>query len=276
MSDRASANGMNRTAQSRLPPPGFTLIELLVVIAIIAILAAMLLPALGKAKAKAQQIDCLGNYRQLQLCWQMYVDDYQDLLPPNATSSGGGREGWVATAQTWINGNAWTDTSTTNVQKGVLFRYNQSTRIYKCPADRSTVRDLGKLPRARSVSMSSYMNDKPDPADQTCWHRLSAIRNPAPSKALVFVDEHQGSIENARFVVSQPGEWHWVDFPATRHNNGAILTFADGHAEFWRWLEANTLEVSKRSGWINGIPGVPGKDRDLRRIHETVPRIPVQ
>jgi prepilin-type N-terminal cleavage/methylation domain-containing protein/prepilin-type processing-associated H-X9-DG protein len=254
----------------------FTLIELLVVISIIAILASMLLPALSSSKAKAHQIACLNNYRQLQLCWMLYIDDNDDALPPNATTSGGGREGWIATGATWISGNAFTDVDTTNIQRGVLFPYNQSAKIYKCPADRSTVRDQGKIPRVRSVSMSCYMNDKPDVNDRTCWHKYSQIRDPAPANASVFIDEHQGSIENARFVITQPGTWTWTDFPATRHRNGGVLTFADGHAELWRWREPRTLEISKYKGWIQGEAGVPGSDRDLIRIHATAPVIPIR
>ena len=258
------------------PTSAFTLIELLVVIAIIAILASMLLPALGRAKAKAHQISCLSNYRQLQLCWLLYIDDHDDNLPPNATSSAGGRAGWVATGQTWIAGNAWTDTTTTNIERGVLFRYNQAVKIYKCPSDRSTVRDEGKIPRVRSVSMSAYMNDIPDPADTTCWHKLSQIKSPPPSQASVFIDEHEGSIENARFVITQPGVSSWVDHPASRHLNGGVLSFADGHAELWRWLESTTLSANYRKGWVQGIAGVPGRDRDLRRIQATVPVLPVR
>ncbi len=191
-------------------------------------------------------------------------------------TSGGGREGWVATGQTWIAGNAWTDTTTTNIERGVLFPYNRTAKIYKCPADRSTVRDQGKIPRVRSVAMSAYMNDTPDPADRTSWHKLSEVKDPSPSRAAVFIDEHQGSIENARFVITQPGVWSWVDHPALRHRNGGVFTFADGHAELWRWLESTTRSADRVRGWVQGIKGVPGKDRDLIRIHGTVPVLPIR
>lgn len=263
---------------------GFTLIELLVVIAVIAILAGLLLPALSKAKAKGQQIGCLSNYRQLQLCWQMYCDDAQDVLPPNAAldSGNGNRDDWVVSGPSWLLGNAWTDTTPTNIQTGLLFKYNQSLGIYKCPADRSTVRDEGRIPRTRSVAMSMYMNVRPDPRDENyrrCWHKLREVQNPAPARAAVFIDEHEKSIQQSAFGINAParwwlfgtGLWTWISFPATRHNNGCVLTFADGHGEAWKWVEPNTATISARKGWIVLQGAVPNQDRDLGRLFKAVP-----
>ena len=254
----------------------FTLIELLVVIAIIAILAGMLLPALSNAKAKGLQTACLNNYRQLQLCWQMYYEDNNENLPPNESLVGVSRETWSATARTWIKGNAYTDTNTANIEIGCLFPYNRSVKIYKCPADRSTVRDQGKIPRVRSVSMSMYMNYLPDDTSGACWHKASEIRKPEPGTVFVFIDESEGSIENSRFYLNQPGINTWVDFVSVRHNNGGVLSFADGHAECWHWREANTIRISKLKGWIQNQNGAFPIDRDLRRLQQCIPIVPIR
>ena len=266
----------------------FTLIELLVVIAIIAILAAMLLPALSRAKAKGQQIGCLNNNRQLQVCWQMYTDEQLDNLPANeAVVYVASRVALNTKANSWLLGNAYTDTSLTNLQNGALFRYNQSVGIYKCPADISTVRDQGQIPRTRTVSMSIYMNaitDSRSPYYGTCWHKTSQILHPGPTRALVFIDEHEKSIQQSTFCVNAPGftlfgtpQWDWISFPATRHNNGCTLTFADGHAETWHWKEPQTMGISRKSpppwNWIAwpANPSAGDNDRDLGRLFQVVP-----
>jgi prepilin-type N-terminal cleavage/methylation domain-containing protein/prepilin-type processing-associated H-X9-DG protein len=268
----------------------FTLLELLVVIAIIAILAALLLPALNKAKTKGQGAACTSNLKQLQICWQLYADDNADGLPGNTALNPGdiaNREAWTADPVSWLQGNAWTDTTPTNLQRGVLYRYNQSLGIYRCPADRSTVRDQGLVLRNRSVSMSMYMNfraDRNDPGYELCWHRLGQIQRPGTSRAAVFIEENEKSIQQSAFGINAPDSltlfnsplWTWVSFPATRHNNAGVLSFADGHVETWRWREENTLRIAQLDDWIVVKPGVANTDRDLGRFFQTVPeRVPV-
>jgi prepilin-type N-terminal cleavage/methylation domain-containing protein/prepilin-type processing-associated H-X9-DG protein len=270
--------------------PGFTLLELLVVIAIIAILAALLLPALSKAKLKGQGVACTGNLKQLQICWQLYTDDNADSLPGNTALNPGdlsNRGSWTADPVSWLQGNAWTDTTPTNLQRGVLYRYNQSLGIYRCPADRSTVLDQGIIPRNRSVSVSMYMNfrtGRDDPGYELCWHRLGQIQRPGTSQAAVFIEEHEKSIQQSAFGINAPDSltlfnsslWTWISFPATRHNNAGTLSFADGHVETWRWREANTAQIAQRNDWIVVQPGVANTDRDLGRFFRAVPeQVPV-
>jgi len=286
---------MKSAIRNRQCKTGFTLIELMVVIAIIAILASLLLPALAKAKAKAkaQAAGCLSNLRQLKLCWLMYADDNLDSLPPNVALNtlGGGvgtREGWTTRAPSWLQGNAFTDTTLTNIENGLLFPYNRSVGIYKCPANKSKVRDQSKLPRTRSVSLSMFMNRWPNAADSDfdkCWHRLADVCRPGPAQALAFVDEHEKSIQQSVFGMNAPNRfqtfvtpvWTWISFPATRHGNAGTVSFADGHAEVWRRREAKTLKIAAMNGWIVVQPAIPNIDRDLGRFFAGVPEtVPVR
>ncbi len=227
--------------------------ELLVVIAIIVILAALLLPALGRAKETARSINCQSNLKQLQLCWHLYADDYAGTFVPNdwIAAVGSGMSGIQNFLQTsWCPGDARMDTTTSNIQQGLLFPYNTSTAIYHCPSDFSTIEDADWNPlsqlRNRSYNMSQSVNGYPflvDPtigypvdAIQPCFAKFSAITNPTPSQLFVFIDENEVTLLDPQFGYPPPG-WgtDWWDMPSNRHRQAANLSFADGHVEHWRW-----------------------------------------
>ncbi len=257
--------------------PGFTLIELLVVIAIIAILASMLLPALAKAKSKAQGIKCLGNMKQLELAHLLYPDDNNDRLtaPGNSATE---PYAWVAGWLDFLPGTR----DNTNIQdlldpKRAMFApYLQSAAVYKCPADMSAVRIGGRLhPRVRSMGMSQAMGgpgdwlNPPSMAAQTkykVYYKSTDFAPPGPSQLYVLLDEHPDSINAGGFanqMVESPAAARIIDFPASYHNGAAGLSFADGHAEIKKWVDPRTRPPVYNGKQVLGLNVASPNNRDM-------------
>lgn len=262
--------GKNR--QNARKQRGFTLIELLVVIAIIAILAGLLLPALAKAKQKAQGIQCMNNAKQLILGWKLYADDNREGVPaalPVGLASLNGRPSWLSGGLGWDNNlSNWNIDQ--DLAKSTLWLYlGKNKNVFHCPSDRALVPDTsGKMvPRIRSISMSQvfgtgeWLDGGPNAA-QTRWRTYAkATEVYSAAKTIVFLDEHPNSINDAAFAIqctgNQPNDF-WtsailIDYPANFHNGAAGFSFADGHAEIHKWRGNIIRNQAMLNGSNSGI-----------------------
>ena len=270
------------SAPTRRGGRGFTLIELLVVIAIIAILAALLLPALGRAKFKAQGVQCMNNHRQLAIAWRMYTEDAKDMLL-FSSSDVGYLGSWdpLTSPYTWCtgridfnNGNRSNWDPTKDIYQSPMWPYcGKNLGIWRCPADRSFVTVNGaRTPRIRSMAMNAYLGGfggKPistgNMTAYTLYLKYSQLSRPGSDRIFVFIDEREDAINYGNYLQdmtgyspNNPALYRWLDLPGAYHGNAGGLSFADGHSEIRRWKDGRTSRPINEGGVIfDGSTPIP-------------------
>lgn len=252
--------------QNRVFREGFTLIELLVVIAIIAILAALLLPALALSKEQAQGTQCISNLKQLTTGWVMYCNDNRGYMVLN------GDEGYQPTPQQpaldpqWCPGREDEALESTNtlIMAGLIYAYVKNAAVYKCPADHTLVYQ-SKLPKTRSMSMNGWMSPAP-PSQQDMGNTKNChmyfkdidLNYGGAANLWLFMDENPFSI-NDGFMLINPNDGGWVDWPATYHVKANGISFADGHAIIHKWTDPKVLAYdTENSSNGSATPATPG------------------